>query len=144
MRITKNQLRQIIKEELSLVLREGVADFDLKMGGLGGEQLRSKLALAKGDQSQGVYDPYTVGELGSDIKSGVGSFFGLGGGEDFEAMDDGALKDRLATAQAGMVGGSNRRGSMNDAAKINRILDKRAEASGTVRESKRRRKLRRK
>ena len=32
MKITKNQLKQIIKEELSLVMKEGLADFDMRPG----------------------------------------------------------------------------------------------------------------
>ena len=155
LRITKNQLKQIIKEELAGVVKEGWRDYDLNLGGgMTGKMQREY------PEELGEYDPYTAGELTSDIQSGASKVaslltpdlggagkelankLGFGGGEDFEAMDDDALKDRLITAQAGMInpqGVSTKRSNMNDAAVINNILKSRAGAA-VVDETRRRRK----
>ncbi len=73
MKITKAQLKQIIKEELEAVLdeeiveedelEEGIEDFDLKLGGGAGGAIERK---------KGTYNPYTVGDAVSDIKGATG------------------------------------------------------------------------
>tara|TARA_R110002124_G_scaffold174475_3_gene342136 strand:+ start:124 stop:465 length:342 start_codon:yes stop_codon:yes gene_type:complete len=70
MKITKAQLKQIIKEELSAVLDEEIVEeeeqldeFDLKLGGGAGGAV---------ERRKGEYDPYTTGELAQDVTSGLG------------------------------------------------------------------------
>ena len=145
MRITKNQLRRIIKEELAGVLKEGLSDIDLKLGGGGGGAVEKRM---------GDYDPYTVGELGSDIKAGIGkvsSFFG-GGADEPRAIE--AVQADIDATNAALKSGEM--SQLDAAAALAKLGREKSDITGVsigqepgsleglagVREAKRRRKTR--